>query len=364
MTSSRDHLRTHLRTHLDATVPPPADLSAVLRRARRTRQRRTAVLASIATAAAVAVGAMVVTARDAASPELPSFVASGEAAVDRGLRAYAMPGDRLHMAGRTFPAETLEYLDTDAVATPSGVVTYDGGLPVLLEPSGETVLLDRGPTDQPDGFHPTAKADAREPLVAYGLLSGGQVTVTVYDLERRAVVAAAEVPCDGGCSDTVIEGLDSGTVFLRDGEATRMWDYRADTWTDLAGKRTRVADVRNRVVLYDGPAPSSPAEGWRYVPGPIDAQLSYDGEHVLDWTAVLEPTRAGGTPITLEQGPKRPGYAFFTFDTDGSVLVALGPSDPGGDHPVYDCELPDGACEELDPLAPGAGDPMFIGNDM
>ncbi len=357
-------LRDHLSTHLDATVPPPADLPAVLRRARRMRRRRTTVLASVATAAAVGVGGMAVTARQSSSPDLPSFTATGEVGVEQGLRAYAMPGDRLHMAGRTFPAEALEYLDTDAVATPVGVVTYDAGLPVLLEPSGGTALLDEGPTDRADGFHPTAKADARRPHVAYALLTDGRATVKVYDLERREVVASAEVPCDGGCSDTVIDGLDSGTVFVRDSEGTRMWDYRADTWTELAGKRTRVADVRNGVVLYDGPAPTAPADGWRYVAGAIDAQLSYDGEHVLYWAAVLEPTRPGGTTITLEQGPKKPGYAFFTFDTDGSVLVALGPTDENGKHPVYDCVLPDGACEELAPLTPGSGDPLFIGSDM
>ena len=31
---------------------------------------------------------------------------------------------------------------------------------------------------------------------------------------------------------------------------------------------------------------------------------------------------------------------------------------------VYDCEVPSGTCEELGPLDPEGGDPMFIGNDM
>jgi hypothetical protein len=275
-----------------------------------------------------------------------------------------MPGRELHLAGRTFPDAALELLDTDAAATPRGVVTSDHGLPVLLEPSGATVLLDRGPTDDVRGFHPTVKADAAEPLVAYGFIVDGQVTVKVYDLDRQTVVASSVVPCGEGCSDTVIDGLDSGTVFVRNHEGTSTWEYRTDTWSQLAGQGTRVADVRNRVVLYAGKPPTSPAEGWRYVHGAVDAQLSFDGRHVLDWTADLEPTRPGGTTLTLAEGPHRPGYAFFTFDTDGSVLVSIGPSDPGGDFPVYDCPLSGEACDELEPLAPGAGDPMFIGDDM
>ena len=356
-------LRDQLTAHLDATTPPPPDLPAVLGRGRRIRRRRTAVAASSLAVVAVAIGGLALSTRSTA-PELPTFPASGEARVDGGLRAYAMPGRALHMAGRTFPDAALDYLDTDAVATPAGVVTYDAGLPVLLQPSGNTVLLDRGPTDRPRDFHPTAKADAARPLVAYALIDNGRVTVKVYDLDQRTVLAAAETPCRQRCSDTVIDGLDSGTVFVRTREGTQVWDFRTDTWTRFAGPRTRVADVRNGVVLYDGPAPTSSAPGWRYVAGAIDAQLTYDGEHVLYWTSVLKPTRPGGTTLRLAEGPKKMGPAWFTFDTDGSVLVAVYPSDSGGDFPVYDCPLSGAACDALEPLAPGAGDPMFMGDDM
>jgi hypothetical protein len=359
-------LRDQLTSHLDATVAPPADLPAVLRRGRRLRRRRTAVVTSAAAVAALAGGGLALSTRGPATPDpdLPTFAATGQAEVRSGLRAYAMPGRELHMADRTFPADALDFLDTDAAATPEGIVSYDRGLPVLLEPSGSTVLLDVGPTDQPGGFHPTAKADAEGVHVAYALIRDESVTVKVSDLDQRTVVATARVPCREACSSTVIDGLDSGTVFVRDHEGTLMWDYRTDQWSHLAGPRTRVADVRNRVVLYAGSAPGSPVEGWRYVPGAVDAQLSYDGSHVLDWSAVLQPTRPGGTPWILDKGPTKPGYAFFTFDTDGSVLVAVGPAHSGGDFAVYDCPLPSGRCDALDPLAPGSGDPMFVGDDM
>ena len=56
------------------------------------------------------------------------------------------------------------------------------------------------------------------------------------------------------------------------------------------------------------------------------------------------------------------GAGWFTFDTDGSVLAAVG----GGDQhsTVYDCQLPSGACERIGSVTTKSGDPMFIGNDM
>jgi hypothetical protein len=243
-------------------------------------------------------------------------------------------------------------------------VSYDHGLPVLLEPSGSTVLLDRGPTDDVSGFHPTVRADAARPLVAYAFLVDGVVTVKVYDLDRRRVVAASTVPCREGCSDVSVDGLDSGTVFVSNHDGTRAWDYRSDQWSLVAGRGTVVADVRNRVVLYAGDPPTSPVDGWRWVHGAIDAQLSFDGRYVLDWSSVLEPTDPAGRPVTLAEGPRRPGYAFFAFDTDGSVLVSVGPRTSGEDFPVYDCPLSGEPCDELAPLPPGGGDPLFIGHDI
>ncbi len=92
------------------------------------------------------------------------------------------------------------------------------------------------------------------------------------------------------------------------------------------------------------------------MPGAIDAQLTYDGGHVLYWSNRLEPTD-GGRPIVLDQQA-----TFFTVDTDGSILAVA----PGRDatSTVYDCEVPSGRCTELGPLETSHGDPMFIGNDM
>jgi hypothetical protein len=102
------------------------------------------------------------------------------------------------------------------------------------------------------------------------------------------------------------------------------------------------------------------------VKGAIDAQLTFDGRHVLYWSSHLEPTTPGDAPIDLEVGQARKpgGYVdgFFAVDTDGSILVAHAKRYP--DFTVYDCEVPSGACTELGPLTPTGGDPMFIGVDM
>jgi hypothetical protein len=118
-----------------------------------------------------------------------------------------------------------------------------------------------------------------------------------------------------------------------------------------------VADVRSQTVLYDGPRPTVTLDGWTYVAGAIDAQLSFDGANVLYWSPVLKPVSPGGDTIHLDV-PK--DAQFFTFDTDGSVLVAT-TSDPAV---FLDCELPSGACEEIGRLRMTGGDPMFIGDDM
>ena len=111
------------------------------------------------------------------------------------------------------------------------------------------------------------------------------------------------------------------------------------------------------MLLYDGPAPDGPAAAaYRLVPGAIDAQLTYDGAHILYWSNKLEPTD-GGKPIVLDQKA-----TFFAIDTDGSILAAAFAK--GGGAIVYDCEVPSGACTDLGPMTTRGGDPMFIGVDM
>jgi hypothetical protein len=293
--------------------------------------------------------------------------------LSKGLRAYASPDERLYLGGTSMELlPGMGFLDTDAVATPYGLVYMDpDGRTQLLGESGRPEPIG-GASDLPRDWHPTAKADAVQPHVAFALMRGNDLELAVYDLEERSVVASTVVTCPEGCEDRVIDGIDSGAVFLRGKDGTTVWDYDSGRRYSFAGPKTRVADVRNGVVLYDGPAPTGTTDGWRLVPGAIDAQLTFDGEHALYWSGTLEPTRAGGDPIVLDEGPTEmnDGLAWWTVDTDGSVLVAVAqPEKPGGrvfmgDNVVYDCELPSGSCEELGPLVTTSGDPMFIGNDM
>jgi hypothetical protein len=372
MTIDSDRLRAGLAEHLDVVDAPRADLAAVRRRGRRLRRRRnglaTAAVATCALGVTVTGVQLLDSPREPGGAALPSFAATGNGSTSDGLRAYASPGVALYMAGRTFPADALDYLDTDAVATPHGVVMYDAGLPVLLAPDGSVTALAEGPTDGGGSFHPTAKADRAGRLVAFATLRGSTVTLTVHDLEERSAVATGTVPCDDDCSDVVIDAIDSGTVFVRLPSGTVTWDFAADEWRDFSGSRTRVADVRNGVVLYDGRAPASLPSGWRAVPGAIDSLLSYDGRYLLGWSSTLEPTTEGDEPVVLEQGPADgDGLAWWAFDTDGSVLVAVAVVKDGvalGDNVVYDCEVPSGRCTDLGPLTTRHGDPLFIGVDM
>lgn len=359
-------LRSALAEHLDAVTPPRGDLDGVVRRGTRRRRARRGG-AALVLAGAVAVVAVVVTGRlggVVTDVTVPDYTSVGPLDFDEGLRAYADPGVEIHLGGRTFDASELEYLDTDAVATPYGVVFYDSGRPMLLGEDGDVEPLVEGPVESREGFHPTAKADSVLPRVAVATLRDGIATITVRDMESGEDVGSLEVEC-GTCEGLVLDALDDGVVLYRTGEATYYWAGGESTPVEFAGPDTRVVDVRNHALLYDGPAPTSAAaERYIMIQAPVDAQLTFDGRYILDWSSVLRPTRSGADPVVLERGPKQTGaLGFFAIDTDGSVLVAALTGDYP-DYTVFDCEVPSGECAALGPLAPTGGDPAFIGNDM
>jgi hypothetical protein len=356
-------LRETLHDRLDEAVVPPGDLDRIMGAGRaRKRHRLAGVGAGVAAAGTAATVALLTLFGPGAVTA--SFASVGPLDYSDGLRAYADPGKTIHLGGRSFPAQKLEQLDTDAVATPYGMVFFDAGRPYLLDESGDSTPLVEGEVDDVEGFHPTAKADVGRSLGAWATLSDGTATITVRDMSTGDDVATSEVDC-GTCGDLVIDGIDGGVVFVRTDDGIRTWDTATDEWEDFAGPRTEVADVRNGVVLYDGPAPT--AEGWTLVRGAIDSQLTHDGTHVLAWSNRLEPVDPGGSPVVLDvAAPAKPGEyvdAFFTLDTDGSVLVAWAEK-RYPNFTVYDCEIPSGSCAEVGPLRTTSGDPMFVGNDM
>jgi len=357
-----------LDERLDAVVPAHGDLATVLRDGRRMRRRRRIVTGAVGLLAAAAVvsGGLVLLDGTASGPRRDRAVdALGPMDFTHGLRAYGDPGYTLHIGGRTVDASAVPFLDTDALATGEGVVYYQQGDLRMVREDGTVVTLDDGdPT--PGDFHPTAKGDAREPLVAYALAESGTVVLKVLDTVTGEVVASHDLGCSGTCGELVLDGIDSDAVFVRTTSGTSVWEFRnGDTMAPFAGSGTRVADVRHGVVLYDGPAPRGESSGdWRLVPGAIDAQLTFDGRHVLYWSNRLEPTLPDEDAVTLKAGPAK-GLGFWTIDTDGSVLAAV-PDGSGtqGNYTVYDCEVPSGSCVELGPLRPRGGDPAFVGNDM
>lgn len=362
---SSNDLRELLAERIDAIPAPGGDLEQIRSTGRRIRSRRRAALGAGVLAVAAVVAGIALAGTDTSDDrdgregrDGAGFASLGDLDFDHGVRAYS-DGSSVYLGGRKFPAEDLAWLDTDAVATEHGIVFYDRGRPMLLDATGEVARLVDGPLDPSRGFRPTAKADASAPLVAWGTREGGAATITVRDMVSGADLATTRLDC-GRCADVVIDGIDRGVVFVRDRDGTRTWDSATGEWAEFAGPDTRVADVRNGVVLYDGPAPTHPGP-WRPVGGAVDSQLTLDGGHVLSWSSTLRPTTPDGRPIVLEQGPPDGrGAGWWTVDTDGSVLVVTG----GDGYRVYDCLLPSGACEDLGALRPTGGDPMFIGNDM
>ena len=358
------NLTDGLTEHLQDVVPPHPDLDRVLDRGRRVRRRRRAVGVSVVALGLVATGAvgtsLLRSSPGAGDITVPSIASGGPMDLSQGLRAYGDPGGEIRMGGRSFPSEDLPFLDTDAAATSYGIVFFRDGRPYLLRKDGTAKALWQDPVEDPKGWHPTAKFDPTTEEVAFAVHDGEKVTVVVQELggdaERRLVLGCSDEP---GCKGLVVDGIDSGTVFVRTEEGTFSWVYSARDEQGLepfAGPTTRVADAKNKTLLYDGPRPLVTLPGWTYYAGPVDAQLSHDGWNVLSWSPVLKSV-ANGEAITLLV-PK--DAVFFTFDTDGSVLAAT----TGQPARFFDCELPSGACEEIGRLRMRGGDPMFIGNDM
>jgi hypothetical protein len=108
-----------IRERLDALDVPQPDLALVHRRGHRIRGLRAVAVASAFVAAVVAIGLVVNQAGGGGADDGGRGIDPiGHLDLDQGLRAYAAPGAEIHLGGRAFPAADLEYLDTDAAATP------------------------------------------------------------------------------------------------------------------------------------------------------------------------------------------------------------------------------------------------------
>jgi hypothetical protein len=357
-----------------AVTPPDVELEAIRRRA---RPRLYARNAGIGLAAGTLVaGGIVVTAALSGEPEATQPASVGQLDFAGGLRAFVdFDKQQIHLGGGVFPIDEAEGLDTSGAATPWGAVYFTGRQEVrLLTEQGEQTVLAPEAGSPPDGFHPSSAFDAGLPLVAWATGTDDAATVRLYDLASQRVAETAELPCDGGpidsCDVTVV-AVDQGLVFVRASTGSFVWEPGADdparAWTQLTGPDLGIVDVRNKTIMIEQApgrlTPGGPVDaGWGIVRAPIDAQLSYDGRHILYWSTTLEPVDAGDDPIRLDV-PRDPSLVFVTFDSDGSVLVAT-PTKPWPDSVYFDCELATGQCEEIGRIQTISGDPMFLGNDM
>lgn len=392
-----EKVRMAVKEHVDKVMPPPSDVGAVLGHGPGHRLRMIAVpVVVVAIVVGVVFGANVLYDNGPADDRPQPL---GPLDYTHGMRAYASPDGDIFLGGRRFDASDLESIDTDATATPYGMVYFGPGDQAYLldedgdrapigpmpdtppeppKPEMKTQYFDKngrpvdgpGPgimkikmaPESPEQYGPSAKADATRPLAAWTEYYGDHVTIRMYDLEASEDVGSYDVPCSDGCADVSLDAVDGGMAYVGTADGTHVWDLRSGGWTRLAGPATEIVDVHAKTILYSGAAPE-PASGspvddsWRLVKGAVDAQLSHDGRYVLDWSSKLKPTRDGDAPVQL----RVPGGAgFYTFDTDGSVLTA----DYGNPAKVYDCEVPSGTCTRLDDVPTRSGDPMFIGNDM
>jgi hypothetical protein len=368
-----DELTRTIAERVTERPAPVPNLAGVRSRGRGLRRRRVgAVVAAVAVVSGggVLIGQTIDT--TTSQPERTERDPISGLDYSEGLRAFASPDEdgEVSLGGRTFPRADMQELDTQATATPQGLLFYDREHQVqLLAENGTVTALAPAPDTAPASFRGSSKADAQLPLVAFTQPGGeGFVNVLLHDLDAGRTVSTRQVPCEGrNCEAVLVDAVDRGLVFVRTGDGTYVWDPDRTgdaSWTLLGDDRFRVADAHGGAILWaeaaPDPAPDSPVSDWRFIEGAIDAQLSFDGRHVLSWSPKLEPTTRADDPIRLDVD----GAIWFTFDTDGSVLAAAQGGDGGDIGVFYDCEIPSGRCSEIGTMPTVSGDPMFIGDDM
>lgn len=395
-----EKVRAAVKEHVDKVVPPAPDVEAVLGRGRGHHRLRIVAVPVAVVAIVVGVVAGVNVLNDG-GPADSRPEPLGPLDYTHGMRAYASPDGDIFLGGRRFDGSDLESIDTDATATPYGMIYFGSGDQAYLldeegnreaigpvpdtppeppKPAMKTYYFDakgrptdgRGPhtsklkmaAESPDQFDPSAKADATRPLAAWTEYYGDHVTIRMYDLAAGEDVGSYDVPCSDGCADVSLDAVDHGLAYVGTADGAYVWDSTGHTaeWTRLGGPKTEIVGVHAKTILYSGaapaPAPGGPVDdSWTLVKGAVDAELSHDGRYVLYWSSKLKPVRPGDDPIRLALPH---GAGFYTFDTDGSLLAAT----YGNPAKVYDCELPSGACTRLDDMTTRSGDPVFIGNDM
>ncbi len=356
-----DTLTRSLHDHLDRVATPRVDVEAVRRAGERRRAATTAV--SALAVLAVVTGGVALTTGGGGDGRVVQPAGLPAMDFDQGLRAfYDERTGQLHMGGAEFEISRITSLDTRASATPGGVVWVDDAQAVRrLTDDGRVELLAPG-VDDGRTIYANVKYDAVTGDVGWLVRDTDGVRLVVdADGDQLTV----DVPCEGdACQMLALGGLDHGLVFVRrlDQQQTLVLD-RADPdagWTTIDG--FRVGDVRNRVVLGDGALPDAGVlgEGWRFVAGEgVESLLTLDGAHELYWSSTLRSTD-GGEPLRLDV-PERDGVEFVNLDSDGSVMVAIMTNES---TTYYDCDTSTRACEEFAQLGKGAGDPIFLGNDM
>jgi hypothetical protein len=358
-------LRVALEHGIGQVTPPPPDLAGVHRRRRRSQVQRASV--GLLVAASLVVGVFTLARH---TPDVVDrsdrfgFADKGRLDLGQGARAWAVDGKVLHVGGNTYPWPSSVGLDTRAVATQQGLVFPDSrGRPQLLGADGEVKTLDESPADAVTGFRSPIQVDPATSRIAYATSHDGVVTVKVMDLPGGDVVASTTLPCVGTCKQVSVDAFDSDRVFVSTKDGTTLWRVGepSDTLVSFAAKGTTVVDARDKVLLYHGREVPRSLDGWTYVKGASDDQLTLDGSHVLGWSSVLRSTD-GSAPIRIDEGARnrRGDLSFWALDSDGSVLVAtVSRKYPTFDF--YDCAVPSGACTYLGREA--SGDPVFIGDD-
>jgi hypothetical protein len=374
-------VRDALREHVGRATPPALDRSQLRRQGRALRHRRTATV--LAAVLAVAVGSAAAVQLGSDRTEVADSDTVSSAAVRAptgGLRAFTVYDSEseqtvLHIADSEASGELLVDSDVTGATSPYGLfdIRHDG-VPYLISPDGDGVVL--GASTDPDdtGYDASIAADPEQPYAAWSSRTDTGHRLHLYGLDAAQEVATADVPCRSGDScDLEVVALAGGVVFVRTGDGTSVWNPdRGDALAPFTDPTANVLDVGGYTLLLAGkPQPESPVDSpdsplaggqWKVVWAGEDLDaVSADGRWLLgygrDATRTVSRVGADGSPILVDTVENSVNA---DFDTDSSLLTVQNRG--GGRYLLVDCAYPTGDCPELWRSEIGYA-PSLIGND-
>ena len=346
-----ERLRESLDAHVHAAVPPLPDVSDLVRRGRRRRNRRVVLTSALTVGAVAAVATIGIGLATGSGPSdgLRTQRAGIPIATGGATGPESVPGptglfvtrSRVYLDGTSYDVK-LPW-DTGAHVGKLGVAYPAPGThrPTLLLRDGTVKTLAERPDFAGAVFDNWVAADGNGTLVAWAEHTDGAADIVAYDTATDRVVGRTTLRCHesdgpGGTYCPRPYVVSDGTVFISVYGGGRAWQPSDSVLGPLLDGD--IAQAHHKVVstFEDRGLVSLDriGAGWAQAHSPkgVEGILSYDGGWILDNGGNPKVVNWRDPSQTITYRP--PGkVAASVFDTDGSVLVVTRAGDPAAMDP-------------------------------